>query len=148
MQKIKDLTGQTFGNLIVLDYDGKQRKGNNNTYYHYWFCKCLCNDETIISVSSKNLKRGTTKNCGCVNIKREKMKKMIGRKFGRLVVLPVYKIKNKQVYWKCLCSCVNKTIVYIYSGHLKRGATKSCGCLLKEKTTKHGMNQHPFYKIW
>lgn len=45
-----------------------------------------------------------------------------GKRFGKLVVLG--KAKDK---WLCLCDCGNRKT--IYSGALRNGSTKSCGCL-------------------
>ena len=50
----KDLTGQYFGRLKVLeraeDYiDGKGK------HYVQWKCECQCNDKTIIIVKRNNL---------------------------------------------------------------------------------------------
>lgn len=66
---------------------------------------------------------------------------LTGQRFGRLVVIErdfnyVYEhnIKNKNtVYWKCQCDCGNFKSV---DGHLlKRGITKSCGCLKSQLIT-------------
>jgi hypothetical protein len=47
--------------------------------------------------------------------------------FGRLIVLKYMSYGQ----WKCRCDCGRETIV---SGvHLRKGTTKSCGCLAKEK---------------
>lgn len=64
--------------------------------------------------------------------------KMIGQRFGRLIVLEqdfeyakIKNLKSKQKYWKCQCDCGNeKTIVHT---SLIGGKTKSCGCLNQEK---------------
>ena len=62
---------------------------------------------------------------------------LIGKKFGRLTVIEkayvkeIGKTKKKQQYWKCQCDCGN--IVYVSTGHLKSGHTKSCGCYMKER---------------
>lgn len=52
-----------FGRLTVLD------RANEYTKYGYaiWNCKCDCGN--IVKVSSKNLREGHTKSCGC--LKRE-----------------------------------------------------------------------------
>lgn len=57
---------------------------------------------------------------------------IMGQRFGRLVVTePSSKrTKTKGAYWKCLCDCGNEVVVI--SANLKRGHTKSCGCLSKE----------------
>lgn len=55
---LQDLTGQSFGNLTVIAYDGK-RKGN-----HFWKCRCACGNE--VSIAQNNLKFGHTASCGCM----------------------------------------------------------------------------------
>jgi len=75
---------------------------------------------------------------------------LCSEKFGKLLVL--YKVKrypNDQAYWKCLCDCGNVTIVA--SKHLRKGHTKSCGCLavktqFKRKAIK--MTANPLYSVW
>ena len=64
-----------------------------------------------------------------------------GQVFGRLTIIKeVAKRKNGAVQYKCLCECGNKKS--INGSLLKRGKTRSCGCLQKELTvkrsTKHG----------
>lgn len=81
----------------------------------------------------------------------------IGEVFGRLIVLKEVEphiTPNGKKYRKVLvkCKCGNKKEV-IYQ-HLKRGLTKSCGCLQKEIVKKqksnliHGMSKTDFYHIW
>lgn len=53
---VLELTGQQFGDLTVLSYEGK-KNGR-----HYWRCRCKCGKETI--VSQGNLKNGHTMSCG------------------------------------------------------------------------------------
>lgn len=63
---------------------------------------------------------------------------LIGRTFGRWTVLE-YDDKttidknNGLSYWKCVCSCENKTIKSISRSGLSGGKSNSCGCILKEK---------------
>lgn len=57
--KLIDITGQKFGRLKVLNYEGR-----NAQRIQFWKCKCNCGNETI--VRSSNLKSGTTKSCGCL----------------------------------------------------------------------------------
>jgi hypothetical protein len=53
--KFIDLTGQKFNRLKPIKYLGKSK----------WLCLCDCGKNTI--VTGKNLKRGHTKSCGCLN---------------------------------------------------------------------------------
>lgn len=67
---------------------------------------------------------------------------LTGRKFGKLTVL--YKIHNtnNHVFWLCVCDCGNLTEVR--TDALRKGDTKSCGCL----TCKHGKCTTKLYKVW
>lgn len=53
-----DLTGQKFGKLTVMYMNGKDKYGIAIAH-----CKCDCGNEK--DVLSNNLKRGSTKSCGC-----------------------------------------------------------------------------------
>lgn len=82
---------------------------------------------------------------------------LIGKRFGRLIVIgfDCVKGKSQNTYWKCKCDCGNEKII---CGHLlMSGETKSCGCLYKEKMsnglgTKHGCARTgkvtPEYELW
>lgn len=76
---------------------------------------------------------------------------LLGNVYGRLTVFE-YAGKNKHgsYLWKCKCSCGNETTVI--SSSLRKGATKSCGCLSKEIlsqiNSKHSMRSSRFYRIW
>lgn len=121
---LKDITGQTFGRLIVIEKD-QIRKGN------YWKCKCNCGN--VVSVRGVDLKRGAVKSCGC--LQKEKVRQyhwqplnLIGQRFGKLVVLKQIKNDNKgNTRWECKCDCGN--IIQIRGNALTTGNTKSCGCL-------------------
>ena len=54
-----DLTGMTYGKLMVLHRD---LSAGRNTK---WVCQCECGN--IVSISAGSLKRGATKSCGCLN---------------------------------------------------------------------------------
>jgi len=56
---VKDIRGQVFGRLTVLDYDGIDRRGNAR-----WKCQCSCG--SIRYGMTANLVRGITKSCGCL----------------------------------------------------------------------------------
>ena len=72
---------------------------------------------------------------------------LTGQKFGRLTALESTNKKSGTSFiWKCVCDCGQ--IVYVRLDHLKSGDTKSCGCLQKERITKHGMSDTLIYNIW
>lgn len=58
-----------------------------------------------------------------------------GDRFNKLKLLYKTKKTRQGQYWQCLCECGLQKEVRI--DHLKSGATKSCGCLLKGKTSVH-----------
>ena len=59
MGKIKDITGERFGRLVVL-----KAAGENIQRSATWVCKCDCGKK-IVAVS-RALKRGSVKSCGCL----------------------------------------------------------------------------------
>lgn len=63
--RVKDLSGQTFGQLIVIRFCGRRtiKRGTRAK----WLCKCLrCNKRTV--TTTNNLRSGNTKSCGCLHI--------------------------------------------------------------------------------
>lgn len=54
----KDVTGQKFGKLTVLNYEIREGKT-------YCFCHCDCGNE--VWVAKKNLINGHTQSCGCIS---------------------------------------------------------------------------------
>lgn len=58
--------------------------------------------------------------------------------------------KRKARYGMFTCMCGNSFKAQI--GDVKKGCTKSCGCLAKtsvvEANTTHGLSKHPIYKVW
>ena len=72
---------------------------------------------------------------------------LTGQPFGRLIVIREYGRKNGAVLWLCRClgrngdDCGKEVVVD--GRNLRRGKTKSCGCLQRDRTreanTKHGL---------
>lgn len=135
MQRL-DLTGQKFGRLTVLSY-AETRNGRAR-----WLCRCDCGKEKTVDTAS--LKSGKTKSCGCLNlekaIERIKGKKrnaipMIGKRFGRLVVLSEVESSKREKRYLCQCDCGNKREAF--GTLLRKGVVRSCGCLQRETARKH-----------
>lgn len=57
---------------------------------------------------------------------------LTGQRFGRLIVQKIsYTDKHKHIHWECQCDCGNTSNP---DGQgLRKGTTKSCGCLAAEK---------------
>lgn len=70
------------------------------------------------------------------------------KKFGRLFVIKDTgkRSPSKKIIYLCKCDCGKTVEVTGYS--LKKGDTKSCGCLRIEMMTTHGMYRSRLYKIW
>ena len=65
MGKLRDLTGQKFGHLLVLERaEDKIYKSKKAVC---WKCKCNCRN--IVIVQSSNLVTGNSTNCGCIRKK-------------------------------------------------------------------------------
>ena len=84
-----------------------------------------------------------------------KKRNLIGERFGKLIVIEECESKKQpsgqiKTMWLCKCDCGN--ITKVTSSNLKRGNTKSCGCLHKEKTAKinkkHNLTSTRLYRIW
>lgn len=131
MGRVKDLTGQRFGRLTVIERRGSDKCGNA-----LWLCKCNCENEIV--ASSNNLKSGHTTSCGCY--KREMARNinftdLTGEVFGRLTVVKEYgRDKRGEVLWLCRCECGNEVVVL--GSNLRSSATTSCGCYQKEKVSE------------
>lgn len=126
-----DLTGQRFGNLVVLSQTEKRMDSGSIV----WKCKCDCGKQA--EVSARRLVRGKVRSCGCLSA--SSYKDYVGKRFGRLIVIePVDKIRKNRAtvtWWKCLCDCGRETIVA--QTELQNGGTQSCGCLQKEKAKEN-----------
>lgn len=124
MGRLIDETGNKYGKLTVLH---SIKDENNRTK---WLCKCDCGNE--IAVKGTLLRNGNTKSCGCYQKERaaQSLIDLVGKKFGKLLVLERDNSKPKghqqKVYWICECECGN--IISVDGTHLKSGHTKSCGC--------------------
>ena len=144
MPKKKDLTGQKFGRLTVLQDSGERNKSGNVL----WLCQCNCGKQCKIIGS--NLLKGKTTSCGCYGKKeapKKNIKNLTGQRFGKLLVLEDsgQRTKYRNVIWKCRCDCGEITFV---SGGDLNTHTKSCGkcqcshgeLLIKEILEKSNIN--------
>lgn len=68
MGKVIDLTGNTYGRLTVLGLDHVEKVKNGSVVY--WRCRCSCENQTIVTVRTGNLKSGHTQSCGCFQKER------------------------------------------------------------------------------
>lgn len=125
MGKAIDLTGMKFGRLTVLERDMTKPIGHQKPVY--WVCQCECGKIKV--VRGANLKNGHTQSCGCLRIEnlRDTIREnLAGQIFGKLTVLEIDKNKQNSS-WLCRCECGQ--IISVLTENLKKGRTKSCGCM-------------------
>ena len=66
---------------------------------------------------------------------------LIGQVFGRLTVIKRVENSNDgHARWECQCECGN--IVTVSSNVLKKGNTKSCGCLNRDVASAKAKNNY------
>lgn len=97
-----------------------------------------------------------------------KNRDMTGMKFGRLEVIGLGLKSSRQHRWVCRCDCGFYTLTFGFS--LRRGESRSCGCIAAEKTKErwksadaeklrkrlsenasnvsHRLSKHPLYSVW
>jgi hypothetical protein len=69
-----------------------------------------------------------------------------GIRHGRLI--PLYMVPDvRPVQWHCRCDCGTEKNISAADISGPDG-TKSCGCINRERSTKHGMAGHPLYVRW
>lgn len=120
MSHFKDLTGQIFGMLEVIEMapriPGKPIK---------WICRCDC-DGNIKEIDGSNMKQGKIKSCGCCQNESRPREDLIGKTFGFLTVLKrIQGTESTSPMAECSCSCGR--IITTSTWHLKSGHTKACG---------------------
>lgn len=74
---------------------------------------------------------------------------LVGQRFGRLTV-ESFSHMHVGAFWNCRCEC--GTSLTVSSNNLRRGNSKSCGCLSREITgsrfRRHGMSRTRLHRIW
>ena len=132
--KLKDLTGQRFGRLVVL------KRAPNKKKHTYWTCQCDCG--TIKDIGSQSLLNGDTISCGCYHqqvlkeINNSLFKDLTGKKFGTMTVLRLATKEEKgnrktsDNCWICQCDCGN--IKIFSSSNLQNQINPNCGCQFKQ----------------
>jgi len=147
MSRLIDLTGEVFGRLTVIRYQGKNEKG-----IHTWVCRCECGN--VVVARGDVLRYGKTRSCGCLahetyaasgrKSKGRPSPRLIdltGQNFGFLTVIERGEnSRTGQTRWRCRCICGRETLVLTSS--LRRKQTISCGCMgllhATQAKIKHG----------
>ena len=136
--KAIDLTGQRFTRLKVIrrvERPPEQRQSGA-----YWECLCDCGTKKVIRGSLLRGKNNPIRSCGCLIVDTAKARAfdLVGEKFGRLTVKrKSHQIKG-HIYWYCECTCGGN--ITSNTNQLRRGRSKSCGCLKIEQLKNQGHN--------
>lgn len=130
-----NLTGQRFGLLTVISYNGVLRSDSGKSRMVRWLCRCDCGTELL--VNGRSLRAGTTRSCGCYQkkiVSEMLTDNLIGQRFGKLTVIErsgsrirYNSDSGKAARWRCRCDCGNEIIADGWS--LKCGDNVSCGCM-------------------
>lgn len=75
--KYKDITGEKFGKLTAISYNGSTKDGRAK-----WLCICECGNKTTVLASS--LRSGNTTSCGCILKSKIKRHGMSGTKIYKV----------------------------------------------------------------
>lgn len=143
VMKNESLVGKQFGELKVLQFDHKDKRGHK----HY-LCECSCGKKVVRE--SYKLTCGDSKNC---NDPLHKVRDLSGQVFGQLTVLGFENVQfrgiKKRPYWLCECSCGKK--VYVRTDCLTSGNTRSCGHIQRQIVSSNKF-LHDYggrlYRIW
>lgn len=118
-----------------------------------WLCRCDCGKRLLVRVSA--FRNGQVRSCGRHQATGPKAD-LTGRTFGRWTVVRLA-VGAKDSLWLCRCKCGTTRRV---SGHsLKRGRSRSCGCLFREvakaqayrlgkANIRHGMTGTVEHNAW
>lgn len=123
---IENHAGKRFANYEVLRYLRSGRQGA------VW--ELSCSHGKIKEVAANYLVRLIQCACGRRN-RQYRLVDLTGKKIGRWTVLErapdlLTAGGKSHVMWKCQCTCAGRAV--IRGENLRKGWSKSCGCLLKE----------------
>lgn len=114
-----------------------------------WWCSCSCGNEELVLATTKGLRNGDKKSCGCL-IHQTKpnfidMTNWVMKEHG----IPNSRIKvirraddyispkgERLVQWECECLCGNPEHMILLANEIRSGSVLSCGCYHKELSSK------------
>ena len=146
--RVKDMTGQRFGMLEVLEMvdTGKPTM--------FWRCRCECGKTCTVDGARLRASEYPKTNCGCESlrgIRTDSVGIVPSQKYNMLTALYQTRVKKTNTptkdgtapAWVCLCECGNETIRESHS--LRNGTTQSCGCLIEVRKRERVGKDHPSY---
>jgi len=138
--QIRDIIGKKFHHITVSEYSHKDKYSQ-----HHYICFCKCGKKMVISRSRLTKSKNNVKSCGChvAELKKENTDaKLIGKKFGKLIVLRRLdeQAGNGDYFIECRCSCGN--IVKTRIQQLRDGRTRSCRCITRDIADKKNEKEY------
>lgn len=147
--------GKIYGDYEVVDvFRLPHLKNGGNTVM--WMCKCIhCGQ--IFKAQPSVTKKGARCKCQIEAEIEERRSSEIGKKYNRLTVLEIERRKSStgrstSTYARCKCDCGGEITAQLSS--IKRGTTKSCGCIQEELIRKAvgdrkvARSKSPLYPTW
>ena len=132
MVALVDLTGQTFGELLVLRRGPDQQRPNGKGHRTTWTCQCSCGQTTDVVADKLRRKKNPQRTCGHTQAFND----LSGRVFERLAVTPDrFRRTEHGVEWFCQCSC-GRASGWHRSDHLLSGAVTQCEWCKRELTRR------------
>lgn len=143
-----DVIGKKFGLLTVVS-----RAENSNAAKRRFNCVCDCGGSSVSVYSA--LVNGHVLSCGCLQkdsiskTGKLRLDDLTGKRFSRLLVLGrcIDDSTTGKPKWDCKCDC--GSLASVNAVDLRSGATKSCGCYLRESSSarlfKHGQSRTKEY---
>lgn len=134
MGKARDLVGQKFNRLTVLEKTNKRKNG-----CIVWLCQCECGNICEISGGALTRSNHPTRSCGCLKQESDRapkgnVKDMTGQVFGHLTVIQRDGSDHRgEAKWLCKCDCGNPNLISVLGSNLRTGHTTSCGCERRSK---------------
>jgi uncharacterized protein (DUF1330 family) len=164
-----DLTGKVFERLTVMSFDRKE--GNKK----YWNTICSCGTNYKVREDALLSSTRPTRSCGCLQkeivttaqgkyskennsgltqrqiilgnkIRSDIKYNLVGKVFGKLIMLPTDGVNNSTKLWDCLCSCGNNHQVKAVNLLRTTNPTKSCGC--SRIQAAHRLTNTPEFRTW
>ena len=124
--KLRNLVGERFGRLVVLEH-GKTERTKYGTI-HFWKCKCDCGNE--VEVRSAELTGGKTKSCGClwreaISGPKVDVAGFVGKTFGKLTIKEIVSGDSlNTAIARCVCECGNEDVFKLQA--VVRGNNVQC----------------------
>jgi hypothetical protein len=129
--------GDKFNNLTIIE-ELDRYITPNGSIKRMFKCVCICGNIKIYDLQT--LKK--IRSCGCIGL-RKNFKPEKGNRYGRLTILEEMDKKHGNRVVKSLCDCGNIVVTALCSLKAKKGGTKSCGCLQKEKSKENAILRFP-----